>query len=120
MLAVRADEWRDITPDDCRECPHRICEHPDSPIYVPGLGEHELTECPRLLLTGDRAELAAVNQAIEAWRHWTKGNLAAFQPDASEALGALILLVDDEVGSYRSDLERRAREDAERKARASR
>lgn len=48
-------------------------------------------------MQSDPIEEAAVYTAIVAWRHWTKGNMLAFEPHPTEALNTLVLWVDDAV-----------------------
>jgi len=59
-----------------------------------------------LFLEEDLQTLRAVNRGIEAWRYGKLGALSCFYPDATEALGSLILIVDDEVAAFQADLTR--------------
>jgi hypothetical protein len=83
---------------------------------IDGLGDCEIRVCPRRQLVADAGTLRACHQAIRAWRHWSKGNLLAVHPEPSEALASLILWVDEEVADYRRVLDKRAIEEATRKA----
>jgi len=62
-----------------------------------------LDECPKKLLQSDPVELQTIHESFTAWRHWSKGNMAAFYPDPTDALSMLILWVDEEVASYGND-----------------
>lgn len=92
-------------PDDCDECGHQVCKRPedDGGILVNCVGW--VCQCIPKWLAGERQLLLAVHTGLAAWRHWKNGCLQAFYPEPSQALGNLILMIDDAAHEYRQDLQ---------------
>ena len=65
--------------------------------------------CPRKVLADDMLTLRAIHKCIDAWRHWKTGNLGAFYPEPSDALGTMILWVDGDVQDYTNRVQETAR-----------
>jgi len=65
--------------------------------------------CPRKVLAEELQTLHAIHKTLDAWRHWKTGNLSAFYPDPSDALGTMILWVDEDVQDYTNRVQETAR-----------